>query len=125
MYILLLLLYLKHNSMSSTQIKINMLQISLLLTEFTKIVCNGVSHVQRTVLNTMVLFQKLAGTFCRQIPVNTKEYFLFIDFCFNLYLPLFLFNPRYLAENFISYFDRKLNLIVASGHFPEGRVTGS
>lgn len=70
-------------------------------------------------------FKHLLAQFCRKIPVNTKEYFLFIDICFNLYLSMFLFNPRHSEENFISYFHSKLNLIVAGGHFPEGTVTGS
>ena len=70
-------------------------------------------------------FKNLLTQFCRKIPANTKEYFLFIGICFNLYLPMFLFNPRHSAKNFISYFHRKLNLIVAGGHFLEGIVTGS
>lgn len=70
-------------------------------------------------------FKNLLAQFCWKIPVNKKEYFLFNNICFNLYLSMFLFNPKHSAENFISYFHQKLNLIVAGGHFPEGTVTGS
>jgi hypothetical protein len=69
--------------------------------------------------------ENLLAQFRWKIPVNTQEYFLFIDFCFNLYLPTFLFNLRHLTENSISYFHRKPKLIVAGGHSPEDKVTGS
>ena len=70
-------------------------------------------------------FKNLLAQFCRKIPVNTKEYFLFIVICLNPYLPMFLFNPKHSTENFVSYFHQTLKLIVTGGQFPAGTVTGS
>jgi hypothetical protein len=42
---------------------LNTLDISLLLTEFTKIVRNGILHVQCTTQNAVIPFYKLTGMF--------------------------------------------------------------
>jgi hypothetical protein len=57
-----------------------MLDISLLLTEFIKIVQNDILHVQCTTHNAVIPFCKLTDRFKCEHPVNATECFWLADF---------------------------------------------